>query len=174
MAESAVYIMMAAATAVSVVSAQQTAKGNEAALDYQARQQEQRAGQERAASQREAQEHRRQGQIMISRAQALTGGGSTDDGALDAIGDIAAQSEYNALTAIYEGEERGLGREMQATGFRMQGDAGRRAANWQSASSVFSAGSSMYGKYGNGGFGGSGTGGYASESWRTTGNGMPG
>lgn len=156
MAEYATVIMLAASAAVSIVSAQQQAKDNDAALDYQARQQEQKAGQERAAAQREAQENRRQGQIMISRAQALMGGSGTDEGALDSIGDIAAEGEYRALTSLYEGEERGLGREMQASGLRMEGDAGRRAANWKSASSVFGAGSSMYGKYGNGGY----TGGY--------------
>lgn len=153
MAETAVIVMMAASAAVSVVAAQEQAKSQESALEYQARQQERKAGEERAVAQRQAQEQRRQAVLAISRAQAVTGGGSTDDGVLDLVGDIAAEGEYNALTALYEGEERGLGREMQASGYRMEGANARSAANWKSASTVFSTGTSMFGNYGNGGFG---------------------
>jgi hypothetical protein len=152
MAEYAAIAMMVVGAAVTVVGQQQQAKAQESALDYQARQQEAKAGQERAAAQRQAKEERRQAIIAISRAQALTGGGSTDDGVLEGIGDIAAQGEYNALLSLYEGEERGLGREMQAEGYRMEGANARSAANWKSASTVFSTGTSMYGNYGNGGF----------------------
>jgi hypothetical protein len=146
-------ILMAVSAAVSVVGQQKQAKAQESALDYQARQMEQKGGQERAAAQRQAQEERRQATLAISRAQALTGGGSTDEGVLNVIGNIAAEGEYNSLIALAEGEESALGREMQADGLRFEGKAGRSAANWKSASTVFSAASSMYGNYGGGGFG---------------------
>jgi hypothetical protein len=155
------YIYAAAAiatTVVTVASAQAQAKDQRTMADYQARQAEQRAGQERAMSQRKAMEERRQSRLAISRAQAVAGGGSTDDGVLDLTGRIAGEGEYNALNAIYEGEESALGRGMQAQAMRMKGDSAQRAANYQSAGSVFSSATSMYGKYANGGFTGSGYG----------------
>lgn len=175
MAAALPFILMAATAATSIIGQQNQAKAAQQTADWQARQHEQQAGQMRAAAQREAMEQRRQAQLAISRAQAVTGGGSTDEGVLDAIGDYAARGEYNALTAIYEGEESALGRQMQAEGLRMEGHNARRAANVSSLGTVFSTASSMFGKFGNGGFGsgGGGTGGYAPEAWRYSGSGMP-
>jgi hypothetical protein len=148
-------IIMAASAAVSIIGQQQAAKAEQQGAEFQAKQFEQRAGQERAAAQRQSLEQRRQAGLAISRAQAVTGGGGTDDGVLDQIGRIAGEGEYNALGALYEGEESARGQEMQATGLRMEGKAARRAANWKSASTVLSTASSMYGSYGQGGaFGG--------------------
>jgi hypothetical protein len=144
-------ILMAVSAAVSVIGQQQAAKAEQAQAEFQAKQYEQKAGQDRAMAQRRAQEERRQGQLAISRAQAIAGGGGLDDSVLDITGDIAAEGEYNALGAIYEGEQSALGSEMQAKGLRMQGKAARRAANFKSASTILSTASSMYGAYSGGG-----------------------
>lgn len=150
-------VLMAASAAVSIIGGHQQAKAVQQANEYQAKQFEQKAGQERAAAQRQAMEARRQGRLATSRAQAVTGGGSTDESVLHAVGDYASMGEYNALTSLYEGEESALGREMQATGLRVEGKNARRAANISSVGTVFGAASSMYSKFGNGGFGGGAT-----------------
>lgn len=144
-------LLMAASAAVSIVGQHQTAKAEQQALNFQAKQQEQKAGQDRASAQRQALEDRRQASLAMSRTQALAGGGGSDESVLGLTGDIAGEGEYNALASMYEGEESALGRETQATGLRMEGKSRRRAANWKSASTVLSTASSMYGAYGGGG-----------------------
>jgi hypothetical protein len=150
----AAMLMMAASAAVSIIGQQQAGRDQQAAAEWQAKQQEMKAGQERASSQRQALEDRRQARLASSRVQALAGGGGLDEGVLSLVGDIAGEGEYNALASIYEGEQSAIGRGMQADGLRMEGKAARRAANFKSVSTVLSTGSSMFGKYGNGGFNG--------------------
>jgi hypothetical protein len=149
-----VTLLMVASSAMSIIGQQSAAKSQQQALDYQAKQQEQKAGQDRAIAQRQGMEDRRQSRLAASRLQALAGGGGADESVLSLTGDIAGEGEYNALTAMYEGEQSALGREGQAAGLRMEGKAARRAANYKSASTILSTGSSMFGKYGDGGFGG--------------------
>lgn len=149
-------LLMAASAAVSIIGQQQSAKAEQEGKDFQARQLEVQAGQDRASAQRRAMEDRRQADLALSRVQALAGGGGTDESVLNLTGKIAGEGEYNALTSLYEGEERALGREAQGTGLRMEDKSARRAANWKSASTVLSTASSMYGSYGGGGFGASG------------------
>jgi hypothetical protein len=158
MAVAALAPMLMASAAISIIGQQQTARSQQAALNYQARQLEQKAGQERAIAQRQGIEDRRQAQLAQSRVQALAGGGGADESVLNLTGDIAAEGEYNALTSLYGGEQSALGREGQAAGLRMEGKAARRAANWSSVGTIFSTASSMYGKYGQGGFGDDGYG----------------
>ncbi len=163
----------------SVVQDQQAQIQNEQALmaadqsDYQAAQLDQNAGQQRAASQRQAAEQRRQARLAASRVQALAGGGSTDPSVLGLTGDIAGEGEYNALSALYEGEEKARGMEMQATSARGQGDQYRKsgqaalargqvalqqgqvsnsAAKLNATSALFSGASSLFTKYGDGGY----------------------
>jgi hypothetical protein len=127
------------------------------------------AGQQRAAGQRRAQEQRRQAAIASSNVQARTGGGSTDASILGLTGNIAGEGEYNALTNIYEAEESALGAEGQAGTARRQasayraggeaalvrgraaGDAAVSSSRIGAASTIFSAGSTLYSKYGGGG-----------------------
>lgn len=144
-------LLIGASTAMTIIGGQQQAKAQQAGMDYQAKQLEQQAGQTRATAQRQAMEDRRQATLAQSRVQALAGGGGTDESLLNFTGDIAAEGEYTALASLYEGEERALGLEGQATGLRMEGKSLRRAANWKSASTLLSGASSMYGMYGQGG-----------------------
>ena len=66
-----------------------------------------KAGQEQAASQRKMIEARRQGNLRLSRARAVagaSGAGVADPTALDIYGGIAQETDFQAGTALFEGE----------------------------------------------------------------------
>lgn len=119
---------------------------------FQAAQLEQQAGQERASSQRVAIEERRRAAIASSNAQAAaasSGGGATDPTVLNITGGIAEQGEYNALSALFEGEERARGLNLQATSRRMEGKQARKAGYISGASTIIGgAGNALMAKYG--------------------------
>lgn len=101
-------------TAMGVVGSFQQAAGIKAAgkaqlqeAQYRAAQGRQIAGQERASGQRQAIEDRRKGRLAQSRAIALSaaGGGTTGD-VSDIIGDLGTESEYSALTSLFESNDR--------------------------------------------------------------------
>lgn len=76
---------------------------------YNAERQREEAIQEGAASQRRAKEIRRQTNLKVSSAKAragASGAGATDPTALDIYSDLEGDGEYNALTALYEGNSR--------------------------------------------------------------------
>jgi hypothetical protein len=130
--------------------------------DWQAAQLRQQAGQERAASQRQAEQERRAGRLAVSRARAISagsGGGATDPTVLKIYGDLAAEGETNAMTALWEGEEAAKGLEAQAAGAEYEGqsayEAGkyasrayRRAGYLSAAGNLLAGGSDFYTKYG--------------------------
>lgn len=140
------------------------ASGNAArgAANYQARQMEQQAGQERASSQRVAIEQRHKATIANSRVQALSaasGAGALDPTVVNIQSDIAGQGEYNALSALFNGEERARGMETQASAKRFEGQQAKTAsvmgagtALMSGASTIMGGGSSLLDKYGDGGF----------------------
>ncbi len=81
--------------------------GNAAAGDAAIKAGEFKAKTQRAAGSRKAYEAGREGDIVQSNARAAmaAGGGSTTDaGATKILGDIGAQADYNALSALYESE----------------------------------------------------------------------
>jgi hypothetical protein len=130
--------------------------------DWQAAQLRQQAGQERAAAQRRAIEERRRGTLAVSKARAAaaaSGGGAADPTVLKIYGDLAAEGEQNALTALWEGEEAAKGLEAQAAGAqyegasadyasRMTSKAYRRAGYIGAVGNLLSGGSDFYSKYG--------------------------
>lgn len=76
---------------------------------YKAARQREDATQADAEAQRKAKEIRRQTDIRVSNARAAAGGsgaGATDPTALDTYGDLEGDGEFNALTALYEGNSR--------------------------------------------------------------------
>jgi len=105
------------------------AKGQ--AADFVAGQYEQKAGQERASSQRDFINERRKMRLAQSRAIAVgaASGGGIDTGIADIIGDIASEGEFRALTALYTGEEKARGYEMEAEGKRFEAGQYRRAGH---------------------------------------------
>lgn len=151
--------LMGAAGAVSAGGAAYSqAMGAASQADYQAAQLTQNAGQTRASAQRTAIDQRRQADISISNLRAATGGGSSDASILGLTGKIAGEGEYNALTAMYEGEEQAMGDEARARTARWQASQYRAAAEDKRSAggiggltSLLSAGSTLYTKFGSGG-----------------------
>lgn len=127
-----------------------------AAADQSARSQaaqlERRAGQERASAQREAAEQIRRANIAqsnLTAAAASSGGGVADPTVLNLAGGLAKQGRLNAMTALFEGEERARGSEFQAVTTRAEGKAARRAGNVGAFTTIAgSVGSSLLDKYG--------------------------
>lgn len=68
---------------------------------------ERQAIETKAIAQRQAIDQREQGELLISRAQALaaaSGGSATDQTVLDVIADIDGEAAYRAAMSMYEGE----------------------------------------------------------------------
>lgn len=146
-----------AAAASGVMSAAGTImSGNAArgAANYSAAQSEQQAGQEVAVSQRKAIEARRQAGLANSRVTAVaagSGASATDPTVLDIMGDNAGVGEFNALSALYSGEETARGLRMRGVADRYEGATTRQASLVKAGGTVLSAGSSLYDKYSMGG-----------------------
>lgn len=118
------------------------------AQEIQAQQLAQNAGQERAAAQQNAIEERRKARLARSRNEAVAAasGGSASDPTVLAINEgLAGQGEYNALTALYQGEARAQGLEADAAAARYSAKQARRAGRSAQAGSVFGATTSLLG-----------------------------
>jgi regulator of protease activity HflC (stomatin/prohibitin superfamily) len=109
---------------------------------------ERNAGQVQAASQRSSEEQRRQARFLESRALALAGGGASDVSVVDTIGDIAAEGEYRALSALYEGDATAQNLRARAKAKVFEGDQFQKASQYATAGTIFKSGSSLYSKYG--------------------------
>lgn len=122
------------------------------AADQQARaraaQYEQQAGQEVAASQRKAIEERRRARLLSSKLQARAGGGASDPGVVALDAGIVGEGEYRALTELYFGDERAAGLKDSAAAMRATGAAARSRGMLGAVPSIFSAGQTMWDKYG--------------------------
>jgi hypothetical protein len=176
--------MTVVGTLASVSSSRQQAKDAErvgqaeqAQSEVTAKNMEAEAGQRRAVSQHKAMEDRRQARLVASRAQVVAGGAGGDGTALDLMGDIAGEGEYNALTSLYEGEEGARSREYSAANARAYGASRVQAANMtanahksNATATLFKSATSLFDKYGQGGFGGGG-GLDPMAAWRRSGSG---
>lgn len=133
-----------AATAISTVSTlvaseqqasayKASAKVENELAQYRARQLEQNAGQERAASQHKAEQARKQGRLVQSRARAVGAAGGAIKGTdiEDILAGLEAEGEYNAQSALYEGEENARSMEAQANAERYGGKVGKAMASYQ-------------------------------------------
>lgn len=119
-----------AGTAMSVVGSIE--EGNQArrAANFQAAQAIQQAGQERATGQRAALEARREANLADSRAQAIAaaGGGGGDVGTINLRAAIRSEGDYNALRAMYQGEDKAVGLETAASAKKYEGQQAKRAS----------------------------------------------
>lgn len=103
-----------------------------------------------AASQRQAIQVRRQGNLVQSRAQAVaasSGAGASDPTVLDIMGGIGAQTEYNALSALYVGQSEARNRQAEANAARFEGKQAMVKGFMDAGASVLSGGASLYDKY---------------------------
>lgn len=150
-------IAMAAAAAGTVLSMiGQIQAGNAAnkAAKLEADQMDVNAGQQRAVAQRQAINDRHAGRLAESSLQAraaASGGGASDPTVVGLAENIDAQSEYNALTSLYSGEEKARGLEGEAEMRRYEGRQAKKAATIGAISSVLSSAGSMGMKYGGSG-----------------------
>lgn len=146
--------MMAMQVVGAVVGAAGTIMGGNAANDAakaQAKQYEIAAQRERSIAFQDSQKERRQGQLAGSRAQnmlAASGGVSTDPSSLDIEGSIAAETEYNALMALSDGNFRAQQLEYGGALKRYEGKQAKSASRWAAASTLLGSGMSMAEKYG--------------------------
>lgn len=137
-----------------------SAKVENELAQYRAKQLEQNAGQERAASQHKAEQERKQARLVQSRARAIGAAGGAIRGTdiEDILAGLEGEGEYNAQSALYEGEEAARGMEMQAAGERYsaktgktmaayQAKAARRGSYMSAVGDVLKGSASMYEKY---------------------------
>lgn len=128
----------------------QAGRAANANAKFQAAQLEQQAGQERASAQRLAVAERRRSAIMQSNAQAAaaaSGGSATDTTVLNLIGDIAKEGEFNALSALFEGEERARGLQLQSATARMEGKRTQKQGMFSGISTIVGGVTSAASKY---------------------------
>ena len=154
------YAAAAAVTAIVVgsaikgYSARAEGKAANNAATFEANQMQEQALEERASAQRDFLEQKRSAKLVESRALMLSAasGGAGDVTTTNILGDINAEGEYRALTALFNGEERAIGLETDAVTRRYEGREARSAGNIRAIGSVFDAGGSLFAKYGAGGY----------------------
>jgi hypothetical protein len=103
------------------------------------------------AAQGEAAGIRRDTKRLQSRARAVaasSGGASTDAGVQNVIGDIGQQGEYNAMAALYEGQEAQHIYNTRAAMAKAQGKADFRTGALRGATTIMAGTKSLYDKYG--------------------------
>jgi hypothetical protein len=129
------------------------AKGfaTKSADDAAANQMTQEAGQSVAAGIQGAEAMRRRTGYVASNAQAkIAGGGlsTTGTSAQTVLGNIKGQGEYEALTSLYQGNDRANELQFRASQMENAGTNAVAAGFIGGATSVLSSGSSFYSKYG--------------------------
>ena len=105
-----------------------------------ARQLEQATDAEYAEGTRRASEINRQGEVFKSdaRAQMAAGGGVTDDvGAIETLSDIDRVYDYNALSSIFEAEERAKTLSYASRTTRDASKMGRELGNHRASSTTY-------------------------------------
>lgn len=135
-----------AGTIVSAVGSIAAGQAQADAANAQAAAQERRAGEERAAAQRQAAAKAKEARLVMSRQQALaaaSGGGAGDPTVMNLMGQVAATGDFNARSALYEGEARGRGLEDQAAIERMQAKQAKLAGFINAGSTILGGLSSV-------------------------------
>lgn len=115
-------------TGISALGAIQQGRAAEAAAEFEAKQLEQKSAEERAAAQREAFMRRREGQLVMSRQQALAaasgaGAGTDAPTIVRLMTETAGAADYGARTSLYGGESRSRSLVAAARGRRASGRA---------------------------------------------------
>lgn len=123
----------------------------EAGAEFEAEQLRRRAGQVRGARQRSALEIERQGRLEQSRALAVaasSGAGASDPTVINHMANLAAETNYKKMVALYEGEEEAKVLEMEAAMRQLGGRQAKQASRLRAAGTLLSEGASLYSKYG--------------------------
>ncbi len=136
MADPVTLSLIGASTALGVAGAVEEGKTAEQVAKFKAKT-------AMARGTRGAAEATRAGDIVESDARAAmaAGGGSASDaGAIETLGKIKAESEYNALSALYEGRQ-------EADLAIYEGKVKKKAARTRALSTAISGGAGMYKSY---------------------------
>lgn len=142
--------MQVASTALSMKGQKRAGKSKKKAARFEAAQMEQQAGQAKAVSQRQAQEYGRQGRLQMSRALAIAAasGGGTGGNVTDIMGDIAGDTNYRKMVALYEGETEAQQLITGAAVRRESGEQAGRAGKMGALGTALAGGTSLYSQYG--------------------------
>lgn len=127
--------------------AQQTAKNELIAAEFEARQAEYLANQAIAVSHKEAFEQRRMAALLASRSLAVaagSGASASDPTVVDIIGNIYAEGAYRSALAMYEGEEQARSLGVTAQARRLSGKSGASAAISEGRSVAKASQTSMF------------------------------
>lgn len=117
-------------------AAAQTGADQKEAKYFEAAQLDRLAGQELATSQRVALDEKRKGEVMASRALALSaasGGSATDPTVITLVSGIAGETAYKQAVAIYEGKARARNLRLSAGAARMEGETAEKTGQQISA-----------------------------------------
>ena len=98
---------------------------------------------------REAYEFARRGRHIEGDATAglVAGGGSTDAGSIDRLAQIAAETNYNALSALYDANEEAEQLRFQGREARAAGKRAKTAGYLGAAGSILQGGASLAGVF---------------------------
>lgn len=138
-------------TAFSVIGSIRQGEAQEAQYKSQAQWDQAKAQEERAAGQAQAANKQREAKLVMSRDLAVaasSGGGAADPTALNVAAGVGAQGEYNAKSALYEGETAGRDYDYQAQVYRMQAKQAKLAGFINAGSSILSGISGFAQNYG--------------------------
>lgn len=114
-----------------VKQAEQTAKNEMVAAEFEARQADYLANQARAVSHREAYEQRKIAALLASEALAKaagSGAGASDPTVVNLINEIYAEGAYRSALAMYEGEEQARSQTVAGMARRLSGKSSASAA----------------------------------------------
>lgn len=146
-AAAAIPYIMAAATAVQVVSAIQQGKAAKAAGDYNAQVAQQNAKMERDQAAMAAAQADREGRLRlgaIRAAQGASGGAAGQGSVIDVLGDVAGQNELEKQGIMYRGEARARGYEGTAALERAEGKVAQTAGYLKAGKDLLSGSVATY------------------------------
>lgn len=144
-------ILTVASTALSVMGGIQQANAAKQNAAFESAQLQEQAQEANAAASREAASKIRYGQLAQSRAQAVagaSGGSPSDPTVVNLEQNIAGQSEYNALTALWSGSAEAAGLQTRANAAIASGNNEANADIIGAVGSGLKGGLSMFDKYG--------------------------
>ena len=121
------------------------------AAKFEAEQYERKAARTQAVAQRRAQEIGRQGQLAQSRALAVaaaSGGGASDANVMDVISNLSADTNYQQMVSLYEGDVLADELRLQGEVRRTEGESAWQAGRMGALGTALSGGSSLYANYG--------------------------
>ena len=146
----------AAGTALSAYGQYRAGDSAKKQAKFQAAQMEQQANEVLSVSQRQALEYERQGRLQASRALAISaasGGGVSDPTVVDIMSNLAGETSYRKMSALYEGEQKASDLRLEAEAARQTGISAKSAGKLGAASTSLAGASSLYSNYGGEGWG---------------------